>query len=238
MFSFSIRLPVVSIIGLLLLTGSVLAQQPAETPFYENPKVSSQYTETPHTTIWPYTTDEQAIANDRSTSSRIQSLNGIWKFKWIKHPKLVPAAFSDLTTQDQDWDDLPVPSNWQVVGAREGRGYDRPIFTNIRHPFPATPPLIQADTNAVGLYRKRFTLPADWSSQARPDRETFLHFAGVQSTCRVFINGRYVGYHEDSMTPAEFRITDALQPGENTRSTIARPRATKASRHSGRSAMS
>ena len=69
---------------------------------------------------------------------------------------------------------------------------------------------MQTDTNAVGLYRKRFTIPPGWA-----DRETFLHFAGVQSTCRVFLNGRYVGYHEDSMTPAEFRITEALKTGEN-----------------------
>ncbi|MEZ0542892.1 glycoside hydrolase family 2 TIM barrel-domain containing protein [Fibrella arboris] len=210
MCTISLRITRVALIWLTLQTGVLLAQ-PAGVPFYEDPKVFSQHTETPHTTIWPFATEQQAIANDRGTSPRIQSLNGVWKFKWVKHPKLVTADFSAPTTRDQDWDNLPVPSNWQVVGAREGRAYDRPIFTNIIHPFPAKPPLIQADTNAVGLYRKRFTMPADWA-----DRETFLHFAGVQSTCRVFLNGRYVGYHEDSMTPAEFRITDALQAGENT----------------------
>lgn len=209
MLGYFFRITGVAVLSLSLLTNSLHAQT-ADTPFYENPKVSSQHTETPHTTIWPFATEQQAISNDRSTSPRIQSLNGIWKFKWLKSPRLVPAEFSQPATRDQGWDDLPVPSNWQVVGAREGRSYDRPIFTNIKHPFPANPPLIQADTNAVGLYRKRFTLPTDWA-----DRETFLHFAGVQSTCRVFLNGRYVGYHEDSMTPAEFRITDALQAGEN-----------------------
>ncbi len=184
-------------------------------PFWENPKISSQHTEPPHATIWPYATEKQAIAADRSTSTMMKSLNGTWKFKWLKTPKLVPATFSDPATNDAEWDNLPVPSNWQVVGAREGRvgrdlGYDRPIFTNIKHPFPANPPLIQTDTNAVGLYRTKFTVPANWS-----DRETFIHFAGVQSTCRVFLNGKYIGYHEDSMTPAEFRLTEALRPGEN-----------------------
>ncbi|HEX9957762.1 MAG TPA: glycoside hydrolase family 2 TIM barrel-domain containing protein, partial [Fibrella sp.] len=209
MVNLSLRITSIAALCLTIVTSSLLAQT-VDIPFYENPKVSSQNTETPHTTIWPFVTEEQAVTNNRSASPRIQSLNGVWKFKWVKHPKLVTADFSNPTTRDQDWDDLPVPSNWQVVGAREGRNYDRPIFTNIKHPFPASPPLIQADTNAVGLYRKRFTVPADWA-----DRETFLHFAGVQSTCRVFLNGRYVGYHEDSMTPAEFRITDALQAGEN-----------------------
>ncbi len=209
MSTFSPRLRITPVLFLTLLTGSLLAQS-VDTPFYENPKVSSQNTETPHTTLWPFATEQQAIASDRSTSPRIQSLNGIWKFNWVKHPKLVSADFSKPELADQTWDDLPVPSNWQVVGAREGRNYDRPIFTNIVHPFPAKPPLILTDTNAVGLYRKHFTLPADWV-----ERETFLHFAGVQSTCRVFLNGKYIGYHEDSMTPAEFRISEALKPGEN-----------------------
>ncbi|WP_375447128.1 glycoside hydrolase family 2 TIM barrel-domain containing protein [uncultured Fibrella sp.] len=211
MSTYLLRVAIGSSFLLAFLTGSLLAQQPVEIPMYENPKVSSQNTETPHTTLWPFPAEQQAITDYRSTSPRIQSLNGVWKFKWVKHPTLVTTDFGNPATRDQDWDDLPVPSNWQVVGAREGRPYDRPIFTNIKHPFPATPPLIRADTNAVGLYRKRFTIPTDWG-----DRETFLHFAGVQSTCRVFVNGRYVGYHEDSMTPAEFRITDALQAGENT----------------------
>ncbi|NID10541.1 glycoside hydrolase family 2 TIM barrel-domain containing protein [Fibrivirga algicola] len=209
MNNFSLRKIFVPAITLTLQSVHLLAQT-ATVPFYEDPKVSSQHTETPHATIWPFATEQQAIANDRGTSPRIQSLNGVWKFKWVKNPKLVNGDFSNPATPDQDWDNLPVPSNWQVVGAREGRAYDRPIFTNIIHPFPAKPPLILADTNAVGLYRKRFTIPAEWS-----DRETFLHFAGVQSTCRVFLNGAYIGYHEDSMTPAEFRITDALRPGEN-----------------------
>ncbi|WP_148289578.1 glycoside hydrolase family 2 TIM barrel-domain containing protein [Fibrella aestuarina] len=186
------------------------AAQSADVPFYENPKISSQYTEPHHATFWPYTTEAQALDDKRTASPLVQSLNGTWKFKWLKHPKLVPADFSAPSTNDAGWDNMPVPSNWQVVGAREGRAYDRPIFTNIKHPFPAEPPLIRADTNAVGLYRTRFKVPADWSS-----RETYLHFAGVQSTCRVFLNGRYVGYHEDSMTPAEFRVTEAIQPGEN-----------------------
>ena len=207
------RIPLVGLLLLAFPVGFALAQ--TAPPHHENPKVSSENTETPHTTLWPFSTEQQAITNDRGTSPRIQSLNGVWKFNWVKNPKLVNPNFSNPATSDRDWDNLPVPSNWQVVGAREGRTYDRPIFTNIKHPFPAEPPLIRTDTNAVGLYRKRFTIPergtaADWA-----DRETFLHFAGVQSTCRVFLNGRYVGYHEDSMTPAEFRITDALQAGEN-----------------------
>ncbi|WP_245564871.1 glycoside hydrolase family 2 TIM barrel-domain containing protein [Spirosoma panaciterrae] len=180
-------------------------------PDWEDPQVISQQTEKPHATLVPFATEQQALnATNWRTSPNITLLNGTWKFRWVKHPNLIPANFYLPSTNDQNWDNLPVPSNWQVVGAREGRPYDRPIFTNIKHPFPATPPRIIADTNAVGLYRLRFTAPANFQ-----DRSIFLHFAGVQSTCRVYLNGQPVGYHEDGMTPAEFLISDKLKAGEN-----------------------
>ena len=190
------------------LTGTLQAQT---LPDWEDPQVISRNTEKPHANLIPFPAEQQAVsATDWRTSSFVKLLNGTWKFRWLKHPKLIPDDFYLPTTNDTNWDNLPVPSNWQVVGAREGRNYDRPIFTNIKHPFPVTPPRITADTNAVGLYRMQFTVPANFQ-----DREVFLHFAGVQSTCRVYLNGQAVGYHEDSMTPAEFLITDKLKPGEN-----------------------
>ncbi|UHG90717.1 glycoside hydrolase family 2 TIM barrel-domain containing protein [Spirosoma oryzicola] len=193
---------------LVNLTASTYAQT---LPDWENPAVISQNTEKPHATLVPFATEQQALTStDWRTSPYVKLLNGTWKFRWLKHPNQVPGDFYQPSTDDKSWDNLPVPSNWQVVGAREGRPYDRPIFTNIKHPFPVTPPRITSDTNAVGLYRLRFTVPATFQ-----DRAVFLHFAGVQSTCRVFLNGQPVGYHEDSMTPAEFLVTDKLKAGEN-----------------------
>ena len=200
------------LIPFLFLTILLVYNSQSQTlPDWEDPQVISQHTEKPHATLIPFATEQQALSTtDWRTSPNVKLLNGIWKFRWIKHPSLIPGDFYQPTTNDQTWDNLPVPSNWQVVGAREGRPYDRPIFTNIKHPFPATPPRITSDTNAVGLYRMRFTVPVSFQ-----DRNIFLHFAGVQSTCRVFLNGQPVGYHEDSMTPAEFLITDKLKAGEN-----------------------
>lgn len=196
----------------LFLTNLLISSAAAQTlPDWEDPQVISRDTEKPHATLVPFATEQQALTKpDWRTSPYLKLLNGTWKFRWLKHPSQIPAEFYQPATDDQTWDNLPVPSNWQVVGAREGRAYDRPIFTNIKHPFPVTPPRITSDTNAVGLYRMRFTVPTEFK-----DREVFLHFAGVQSTCRVFLNGQPVGYHEDSMTPAEFRITNKLKPGEN-----------------------
>lgn len=178
-------------------------------PDWEDPQVISRNTEKPHANLIPFATEQQALATtDWRNSPFVKLLNGTWKFRWVKHPDLIPADFYQPAIDDKTWDNLPVPSNWQVIGAQEGRPYDRPIFTNIKHPFPVTPPRITADTNAVGLYRMRFTVPANFQ-----DHNIFLHFAGVQSTCRVFLNGQLVGYHEDGMTPAEFLITDKLKTG-------------------------
>jgi len=104
----------------------------------------------------------------------------------------------------RDWDVIPVPSNWQVLG------YGRPIYTNIKHPFPANPPFIPEDANETGLYRKTFTVPDSWS-----DKEIYLHFAGAQSAMYVWVNSKKVGYSQGSMTPAEFNVTEFVQPGEN-----------------------
>lgn len=182
-------------------------------PDWENPQVISRNTEKPHASLIPFSNEQQAITGNWKTSPFVQLLNGTWKFRWIKNPgpAYMQGNFYEPSVSDQNWDNLPVPSNWQVVGAREGRPYDRPIFTNIKHPFPATPPRITADTNAVGLYRTHFSVPNTWQ-----DREVYLHFAGVQSACNVYLNGQFIGYHEDGMTPAEFRITDQVRlTGDN-----------------------
>ncbi len=179
-------------------------------PDWENPAVISRNTERPHTTIVPYSDEASALKFDRAASPYVKSLNGTWKFKWVSHPSKVSGDFFQQNINTSTWDDLPVPSNWQVVGAREGRPYDRPIFSNIKHPFPPSPPRITSDTNSVGLYRTQFNLPANWQG-----RDIFLHFAGVQSACYVWVNGLQVGYHEDGMTPAEFNITKYLRGGDN-----------------------
>lgn len=179
-------------------------------PDWENPAVISRNTERPHTTLIPYSDEASALKFDRAASPYFKLLNGTWKFKWVSHPSKVPGDFFQLNVNTSSWDDLAVPSNWQVVGAREGRPYDRPIFTNIKHPFPTTPPRITSDTNSVGLYRTSFSIPPNWSG-----RDVFLHFAGVQSACYVWVNGLQVGYHEDGMTPAEFNVTKYLRTGDN-----------------------
>ena len=178
-------------------------------PEWQDPQVISINTEKPRADFFPYASEKAALAMDKK-GPFVQSLNGTWKFKWAQHPSKAQLNFYDPKIADANWDNIPVPSNWQVVGAREGRKYDRPIFSNIKHPFKATPPRINADTNAVGMYRTTFTV-----SQDVKDKQVFLHFGGVQSACYVWLNGVAIGYHEDGMTPFEFDVTEDVKQGVN-----------------------
>ncbi|NIJ55551.1 glycoside hydrolase family 2 TIM barrel-domain containing protein [Dyadobacter arcticus] len=178
-------------------------------PEWQDPQVISINTEKPHADFTPYLTEKSALLRDKTTPF-VQSLNGNWKFKWASHPSKALLNFYDPTMPDANWENIPVPSNWQVFGAREGRNYDKPIFTNIKHPFKATPPRITADTNAVGMYRTTFNVANDVK-----DNQIFLHFGGIQSACYVWLNGVAIGYHEDGMTPFEFDITEDVKQGIN-----------------------
>jgi len=172
---------------------------------WENEKIFSINTEPAHATLIPYENKEQAIEGIRSNSSFYFSINGNWKFKFIKN---YPGPVSDFHSSDfntETWDDISVPGSWQL------QGYDIPIYTNIKYPFrPVDPPYIPDNMDPVGLYRRDFELPADWQN-----RQVFLHFEGVKSAFYLWVNGREVGYSEGSATPAEFNITPYLESGNN-----------------------
>jgi beta-galactosidase len=183
----------------------------AAAPEWENPAITDVGTEPPRAAFIPCPDDASAIASlTEGTSPCVLSLDGEWKFLWRPDPASVDPGFASPETDDTAWDDLPVPSNWQVYGRNHGRSYDPPVFSNIQYPFPADPPRVPAGDNPTGLYRRTFDLPDDWK-----DRSVFLRFEGVQSALLVWMNGVRVGYSEDSFTPAEFDVTKCLRPGRN-----------------------
>ena len=188
------------LLPLLLLCSSAIAQE------WQDPTIIGRNKLPAHSsaTEWLYPTAAAALVQVRNNLPYRQSLNGRWRFQFLENPAAAPANFMSPTFSHQSWDEIPVPSNWQVLG------YGQPIYTNIKHPFPVNPPLVPTDKNETGLYRKTFTVPGEWK-----DRAVFLHFAGVQSACYVYLNGVEIGYSEGSMTPAEFEITDYLIPGNN-----------------------
>jgi len=173
-------------------------------PDWEDPEVLGINKLPPRATAWPYASEAQAKLCDKSKSPFIQSLNGKWKFHWVGSPVSRPKAFHEESFDDTTWSTIEVPSCWEISG------YGIPIYTNVTYPYPANPPHIPHDYNPVGSYRRQFTLPVEFKN-----RRTILRFAGVYSAFYVWVNGRQVGYSEDSKGPAEFDITSFLKEDSN-----------------------
>ena len=187
---------------------------------WENPKVIGLNKEPGHPTLIPYATLKEMRADaayahpwERTSSSRYLLLNGKWKFHWTADPDKRPQAFYKPSFNVSGWDEIEVPSNWEM------KGYGTPLYSNVTYPFANNPPFIQAskgytmekEPNPVGSYRRDFDLPASWKGQ-----EVFLHFDGVYSAFYVWVNGKKAGYSQGSNNDAEFNITPYVRTGANT----------------------
>lgn len=186
---------------------------------WENETIFAINKEPGHVTYIPFSSVEE-LKKDKSFdtpweepgSSRYLSLNGTWKFHWVKQPSERPVDFYKTDYNVSTWKDIPVPSCWEM------HGYGTPIYTNVTYPFQNNPPFIQpvkgftseVEPNPVGSYRREFNIPADWK-----DKEIFLHFDGAYSGMYVWINGKKVGYSQGSNNVAEFNITPYVQTGNN-----------------------
>ncbi|MFE7976855.1 glycoside hydrolase family 2 TIM barrel-domain containing protein [Streptomyces shenzhenensis] len=178
-------------------------------PWDANPRVFQINREAARARLVPYASAADALRGRFQESPYHRSLNGDWRFRWSRNPDRRPVGFQEPGYDDGGWDRIPVPSNWEI------EGYPEPIYLNIRYPWigyetPA-PPEVPHDVNPVGSYRRTFTVPDAWSG-----RRTLLSFQGVKSAFFVWVNGKRVGYSEDSYTPAEFDVTPYLRPGGNT----------------------
>jgi len=172
---------------------------------WENQKILGRNKENPHATIKSFPNIELALKGERFESPFYKSLNGLWKFHWVPKPADRPKDFFKTNYDVSDWDDIVVPSNWQL------EGYGVPIYVNIPYAFgKPNPPYIPHDNNPVGSYKRKFTLPQSWKG-----RQVFIHFDGVESAFYIWVNGKKVGYSQGSRTPAEFNITKYLKDGEN-----------------------
>jgi beta-galactosidase len=172
---------------------------------WENPEMFNQNREAPHATMISFADELSALEADRLNSPNFISLDGIWKFSYVDSPDKRPYWFFKDDYDVRDWDDIEVPSNWQM------KGYDVPIYVNITYPFEMNPPFIPHSWNPVGSYKRTFNVPAEWNN-----KEVFLHFGAVSSAFYIWVNEQMVGYSEDSKVPAEFNITKYLKKGNNT----------------------
>ncbi|MFC2113368.1 glycoside hydrolase family 2 TIM barrel-domain containing protein [Bacteroidota bacterium] len=162
---------------------------------------------------------KDALEGDRD-KARVKSLNGTWKFQFVEKEEDRPTDFMAKDFSSDGWDDIPVPSNWEL------QGYGQPIYSNIIYPFtpnildttlrfdwkgpmPPHPPFIYRD-NPVGSYIKDFEVPSSWQ-----DQSVIIHFGGVSSAFYLWVNGEEVGYSQGSRLAAEFDITEFIKPGMN-----------------------
>lgn len=188
----------------LITTFSLLAFNASAQNDWENQAILQVNTEKPHATMMSFPSIETASINSRENSTWFYSLNGTWKFNWSKNSNEAPNNFYKASYDANHWDEIVVPSNWQV------EGFGTPIYSNITYPFPKKPPFIAQEYNPVGSYKKDFELPSHWDG-----RETFIHFEGVDSAFYLWVNGVKVGYSQGSRTPAEWNITKYLKPENN-----------------------
>lgn len=160
-----------------------------------------------HTNFFAYENETLARQGVKENSANFLTLNGYWKFNWVPDADARPTDFFRQGFNDKGWKEIPVPGIWEL------NGYGDPMYTNIEYPWhfqaPLNPPIVPAEKNHVGSYRKEFTIPASWSG-----RQIIAHFGSVTSNMYLWVNGQYVGYSEDSKLEAEFDLTRYLKPGQ------------------------
>ncbi|RMD85712.1 MAG: DUF4981 domain-containing protein [Candidatus Dadabacteria bacterium] len=200
--------------ALRILAAACALWAPLPAQDWQDPAVLGRNKEPPRCTSTPFPDPAGAARRENRASPWRLSLNGPWKFHWSRSPEGRPRGFQRPDFDDRSWPVIPVPSNWQC------EGYGVPIYTNARYPFAKDPPRVMSPVpenwtkarlpNPVGSYRRRFVLPRSWRGAP-----VYLHFDGVKSAFYVWLNGRFVGYSQGSMTPAEFDLRPHLRPGEN-----------------------
>jgi len=192
------------LLGILFLPISFLCAQVL--PDWENPDVNGINKEKPHAFSF--------LASEKANNPSVQSLNGIWKFKWSPDPQSRPLDFYTENYSTENWNNILVPGNWEL------QGFGTPIYTNFAYPFKRNAPRVTSEPdksftsflqrNPVGSYSTSFTISENWHQ-----KQVFINFGGVQSAFYIWINGQKVGYSENSMSPAEFDITKYIHNGEN-----------------------
>ena len=178
------------------------------TPVWKNPQVNQVNREARRAVFFAYEDADKAMANDKTKSARYLSMEGKWRFNFVKDHDKAPKNFFALNYDDSEWVDFPVPGLFEI------EGYGDKIYRNVGYSwattFDSNPPYIGETNNYTGSYRRTFNLPDDWNGQ-----EVYFHVGSATSNLSVWVNGKYVGYSEDSKVAAEFNITKYLKKGQN-----------------------
>lgn len=170
---------------------------------WQDLKVISINKKKPHSHGISFQDKKTAVKMEKNKSAFIKLLNGNWKFKYSKNPEERPAEFYKSDYNTDNWQSIRVPGNWEL------QGFGTPIYLDEEYPFAPNPPFVPEE-NPVGSYKRSFNIPADWHN-----KKICIHFGGVRSAFYLWVNGTFVGYSEDSKTPAEFDITRFVKKGKN-----------------------
>ena len=161
-----------------------------------------------HTNFFAFESLEKAMAGDKTTSANYLSLKGQWKFHYVENADERPADFYMTDLDDSNWTTMPVPGMWEL------NGFGDPVYVNVgfawRGHYEDNPPLPPIKDNHVGSYRRTISIPDGWDG-----KQVIAHFGSVTSNMYLYVNGKFVGYTEDSKVAAEFDVTDFVIPGEN-----------------------
>ena len=180
----------------------------AVVPEWKDPAVNQINREARRAAFFAFENADLAKVNDKSKSARYMSMEGKWRFNFVKDHNLAPKDFFSLKFDDSQWVDFPVPGLFEI------EGYGDKIYKNVGYSwgttFDSKPPYIDETNNYTGSYRREFDLPADWNGQ-----DVYFHVGSATSNLSVWVNGKYVGYSEDSKVAAEFNITKYLNKGKN-----------------------
>jgi len=184
---------------LLLMLGSSLVFGQND---WENPRVFQKNREKARATFFPFASEAKALDNDPAGAEYIKCLNGKWKFSFVGRASERPLDFQITTADHSQWDEIPVPGNWELYG------YGFPTYTNIIYPFKKDQPNIEDKYSPVGTYVTWFDIPESWDG-----REVFIQLGSVKSGYYIWLNGKEVGYNQGSKLPAEFNLSPYLVEG-------------------------
>lgn len=192
-------------LALLSMSSGVLAQSESR---WQNVNINQQNREPRRANFFAFENLEKAQSFDKKKSASYLSMEGMWKFNFVKDHNKRPANFFALKYDDSQWKDFPVP------GLFELNGYGDATYKNIGYAwatqFDPNPPYISELNNYTGSYRRTFELPKDWKG-----KDVYFHVGSATSNLTLWVNGKYVGYSEDSKVAAEFNISKYLKPGKN-----------------------
>lgn len=191
----------------LMAASSAMAQKKAAKEYWLDANTNRVNTEAPRASFFAFESEALAQKGDKSKSDRYVSLEGKWRFNWVKDHDKAPKNFFAVNFDDSQWVDFPVP------GLFELNGYGDRIYKNTGYAwatqFDNKPGFVEEKNNYTGSYRKTIEVPASWKGQS-----IYLHVGSATSNLQVWVNGQWVGYSEDSKDAAEFNLTKFLKPGQ------------------------